>query len=185
MGRGGSEGRFRLAAVQVAIRESRPADFDELWKIDQACFEPGISYSRAELQHYMRSRGAFTLIACDKRTPGPAGAEANGGCILGFVIGQKNARDNGHIITIDVVESARRDGVGSSLMNAAEERLRGAGCAGIYLEVAVNNAKALAFYKRHGFTILKTIPHYYQDGVDAFVMGKLLSGPSLQPCRSR
>jgi len=169
--------------VRVTIREFRPADFDELWNIDQACFEPGISYSQVELRHYLRSRGAFTLVACEEATLGAAAPGPHR--IFGFVIGQKSPRNRCHIITIDVRETARRTGVGSSLMNAAEERFRCAGCEGIYLEVAVDNTKALAFYKRHGFTVLKTIPRYYPNGVDAFVMGKLLSGHAPETARPR
>ncbi len=161
--------------MRVAIREIRPADFEELWQIDQACFEPGISYSREELRRFIRARGAFTLVA---QMQGAASGtlESEGAAISGFLIGQTDPRKNGHIVTIDVRESARRAGVGSRLMNVAEERLRGEGCQGIYLEVAVNNPAALGFYKRHGFTVLKTLPRYYQNGVDAFLMGKLFSG---------
>jgi [ribosomal protein S18]-alanine N-acetyltransferase len=85
-----------------------------------------------------------------------------------------DARQHGHIITIDVRESARRSGIGSELMATAEKRLRHAGCRSIFLEVAVDNPKAIAFYKRHGFTVLKTLPRYYQNSVDAFLMGKRL-----------
>jgi ribosomal protein S18 acetylase RimI-like enzyme len=59
-------------------------------------------------------------------------------------------------------------------MQAAEENLRAGGCRVILLEVAVDNPKALAFYKRHGFNTLKTIPRYYQGSVDALLMGKRL-----------
>jgi ribosomal-protein-alanine N-acetyltransferase len=160
--------------VPVAIREYRPSDFDELWRIDQACFAPGISYTRTELQQYINSRGAFTLIAA-RPSSQAAGIARHTEAIDGFVIGRKHARGNGHIITIDVRQQARRSGVGSLLMHAAEERLRDGGCRSIFLEVAVDNPQALAFYKRHGFTALKTIPRYYQNSVDALLMGKRLA----------
>lgn len=157
--------------MPVSIREFRADDFDELWRIDQDCFAPGVSYTRAELQHYIKSPGAFTLIA----TGAMAAAHAQQAApIDGFIIAQKSARRNGHIITIDVREHARRAGLGSLLMQAAEENLRAGGCRVILLEVAVDNPKALAFYKRHGFNTLKTIPRYYQGSVDALLMGKRL-----------
>jgi [ribosomal protein S18]-alanine N-acetyltransferase len=157
--------------VPVTIREFLADDFDELWRIDQDCFAAGVSYTRAELEHYIKSPGAFTLIA----TGALAAARAEQAApIDGFIIAQKSARANGHIITIDVREQARRAGVGSVLMRAAEDRLRAGGCRVILLEVAVDNPKALAFYKRHGFNTLKTIPRYYQDSVDALLMGKRL-----------
>ena len=51
--------------VPFTIRDFQPADFDTLWNIDQLCFPPGISYSRAELKLYIRRRGSFTLLAVD------------------------------------------------------------------------------------------------------------------------
>lgn len=144
------------------IRESRSEDFKELWRIDQECFAPGISYSQRELAYYMAQRGAFTLVAED------------GEQIVGFVVGQRHARSMGHIITIDVIPAAQRRGVGTLLMQASEERLKADGCDSIYLETAVDNAAALTFYKRHGYFVLKTIPRYYMNKIDALVLGKRL-----------
>jgi ribosomal protein S18 acetylase RimI-like enzyme len=45
-------------------------------------------------------------------------------------------------------------------------------------ETAVDNTAALAFYKRHHYFVVKTMPRYYPDGLDAFVLEKkLLSAP--------
>jgi ribosomal-protein-alanine N-acetyltransferase len=144
------------------LRSARAQDFDELWRIDQECFEPGISYSRAELAHYLRRRGAFALVA------------ERGQRIAGFVVAECVRYSLGHVITIDVRAEERRSGVGSRLMQAVEEQLRGK-CSAIYLETAVNNLAAIRFYKRHGYSVLRTIPRYYQGRLDALVMGKDLT----------
>ena len=143
------------------IRDFQPADFEALWRIDQDCFAPGISYSRAELRYYMRRRGSFTLVAA-----------AAGGEIAGFIVAY--AGKPGHIITIDVVAAARRSGVGSELLRAAEERLLATGSGTVTLETAVDNVSALSFYKRHGYSVVKALPHYYSNGVDALVLTKEL-----------
>jgi ribosomal-protein-alanine N-acetyltransferase len=164
--------------VLFFIRDFHKADFEALWRIDQQCFAQGISYSRPELAAYLRMPGAFTVIAETREDAGPAnrsGADdsARGiSGILGFVVATLNASGSGHIITIDVIQEARRCGVGSALLSTAEEQLRARGGSHVRLETAVNNASALAFYKRHGYYILKTLPRYYPDGVDAFVMRK-------------
>jgi [ribosomal protein S18]-alanine N-acetyltransferase len=158
--------------VPFAIREFAASDFDILWRIDQTCFPAGIAYSRAELRFYMRRPSSFTLVAVEtpqdkENSPASAGAHA------GFIVAEAGRRA-GHIITIDVVASARRSGVGSLLLAAAESRLRNAYCPAVELETAVDNVSALSFYKRHGYSVIKTHPRYYSNGVDALVLGKVL-----------
>ena len=161
------------------IRQFLKPDFEQLWAIDQECFPPGISYTRIELAFYMRRPRAFTLIAESEGQettpiPGPANVPARKS-ILGFLVGEASARGAGHIITIDVRGEARRHRVGSALLQAAEERLRDGGSRHVFLETAVNNAPAIAFYKRHGYELIKTIPRYYKNNLDALLLGKKLS----------
>jgi ribosomal-protein-alanine N-acetyltransferase len=153
--------------VEVRIREYREGELEMLWRIDQECFQPGIAYSSAELGYYMRLKGAFTLVA-EARENGRKWRP------VGFVVGQRHARGLGHIITIDVLPEARRDGIGTRLMEESEARLKTAGCHSIYLETAVDNESALKFYKRHGYYVLKVIPRYYLDKIDALLLAKKL-----------
>jgi len=148
------------------IRQATPADFEILWSIDQECFVEGISYSQVELRHFMTRRSTFTLIKEDDQG------------VAGFVIAESSRRTSGHIITIDVRARARRLGYGSVLLAAAEDRLQSGGCVAVLLEVAVDNEAAIRFYKRHGYSVVKTIPRYYLDSVDALLMGKALGKPA-------
>ena len=59
-------------------------------------------------------------------------------------------------------------------MSAAEKRLAAENCHSVLLEVAVDNAPAISFYKRHGYSVLKTIPRYYNNSLDALMLGKKL-----------
>ena len=157
--------------VDFSLRDFHNSDFQALWQIDQQCFAPGISYSQPELAAYIRLLNSFTLVAETSNSDQPR--------IIGFLVATANRRHQGHVITIDVLSEARRFGVGSKLLITAEDRLRSRQCTSVILETAVNNASALAFYKRHGYFVAKTIPRYYPDGVDAFVLEKkLLSAPS-------
>ena len=52
------------------------------------------------------------------------------------------------------------------------------------LETAVDNRAALAFYKAHEYDVVRTIPRYYSDGVDALVLKKDLLSRS-QPAKLR
>lgn len=150
--------------MQPLIRDYRRQDFETLWKLDQACFVRGISYSRRELAYYISRKRGFTLVA-----------ELDGK-LAGFVVVEYDTRGRGHVVTIDVLAEARRSGVGSRLMAAVEERLRTLKCSVISLEAAVDNVAALAFYERHGYDVVQTIPRYYLDSIDALVLTKVL-GP--------
>lgn len=166
--------------VQFSLRDGRSSDLDTLWRIDQACFPPGISYSRLELAVYMRRPGAVTLVAEQPR-PRTKSFGDQPGTVLGFLVAHTEQKKAGHIVTIDVVGNARRNGVGSSLIAAAEERLRGAQIESVYLETMVSNLSAVEFYKRHGYSILRTEERYYPNGADALVFAKeLLSAASGQ-----
>jgi ribosomal-protein-alanine N-acetyltransferase len=114
----------------------------------------------------MRRSRSFTLVAED------AAVASGKGPVAGFIVAEADGRGHGHVITIDVIASARRFGVGSLLLRDAEDRLRATGCSSIELETAVDNSSALAFYKRHGYSVIKTFPRYYSNGVDALVLQK-------------
>jgi len=145
------------------IRDYKPEDFDELWHIDQQCFAAGIAYSRRELAAYIRRTRAFTLVAADEARH-----------ILGFIVAESDRSGVGHILTLDIRPSAQRSGLGTELLLQAQSRLLHENCSAVLLEAAVDNSPALAFYKRHGYSVLETIPRYYLDSVDALVMGRHL-----------
>ena len=182
-------GRGYNGGVPFAIRDFQPADFEALWRIDQAFFPPDIAYSRAELRFYIRRRGSFTLVAIEEvaieekvapaadlgtgnHDPLPVSPAGHG--IAGFIVAEAEHHGSGHVITIDVIAAARRFGVGSLLLRAAEDRLRAAGSGAVELETAVDNVSALSFYKRHGYSVIRTHPRYYSNGVDALVLRKVL-----------
>jgi ribosomal-protein-alanine N-acetyltransferase len=151
--------------VDIALRDFRRDDFEKLLSIDQRCFPLGISYTRLELKFYMHRRRAFTLVA--EKTEPELAPET-----VGFIVAEADRGGVGHIITIDVLPTARRYGVGSRLLIAAEDRLGAANCHGVFLETAVDNKTALSFYKRHRYLVMKTVPRYYSNGVDALVLHK-------------
>jgi len=155
-----------MASVPLVIRDFRPEDLELLWQLDQECFPPGIAYSRSELKSFVRQRGAITLVAEEAADEKTAAEEK----IAGFIVAHPGPV--GHVITIDVRAGARRSGVGSQLLGAAEDRLRAAGSHAVSLETAVDNVSALSFYKRHGYSVIRTWPRYYPNGVDALVMKK-------------
>jgi len=146
------------------LRPFRSDDFSALYAIDQACFAPGISYSREEMSAFIGHRHSQTWVA------------EEAGEIAGFLIAHREPRKILHIVTIDVVETWRRRGVGSLLMDAAEQWAREHGLLMIGLETAQDNTAAQSFYAARGYRKVGEIERYYADGTTAWVMVKEVAG---------
>lgn len=152
--------------MAFSLRPIAEDDFPKLYALDQACFAPGIAWSKAELRYFLKYPGNFGMIAEDEA-----------GQIAGFAIAGKQLRRGtalGRLITIDVDPGMRRRGAGHMLLEEVELRFRGMGAAAARLEVSVDNTTAQAFYARHGFARTGRIPGYYLGRVDALVMEKQL-----------
>jgi ribosomal-protein-alanine N-acetyltransferase len=83
----------------------------------------------------------------------------------------------GHIISIAVDPSCRERGVGSALVQFTLGALREHGVKQVDLDVRVTNKVGVAFWKHFGFSPLRTVHRYYEDGEDALRMRKRLQEP--------
>jgi ribosomal-protein-alanine N-acetyltransferase len=170
------------------LREYKKSDFDELWKIDQQCFDREIAFSRPELASYIERRHSFTIVAevvpeptdppsdpAATATPAPQpNAPKPRRPIAGFITVEMNKQAYGHVITIDVRAEHRRNGLGTMLLQAAENRVRKINGFMLVLEVAVNNDAARSFYDRNGFKVIKSLPRYYAHKLDGLFLTKRL-----------
>ena len=153
---------------QVRLRAFEAKDLPALVRLDARCFPPQISYSRAELEFFVRHPRSTTTIA-------EAGGDIAGFCVVDWKL--ESGRKLGHFITIDVAPELRRKRLGRLLMQAGEAQLAEMGCIAIALEVAINNHAAQVFYERLGYRQTGYIPGYYADGTNALVMRKTLNSP--------
>jgi ribosomal-protein-alanine N-acetyltransferase len=144
------------------VREYRPRDFEAAWRLDQSCYPPGIAYSRYALGEFLTLPGARAWVAEDE------------GQLVAFIIARQVARRHGHIITLDVREDRRRQGMGTALLKTAEEWLRGEGVTRVRLETAVANRAAVAFWEKAGYVAVGVLPSYYLGRMDALRMEKEL-----------
>ncbi len=146
----------------MILRSHRVSDLDALYRIDQECFPPGISYSREELAGFIRHRSSKTWVAEEE------------GEIAGFLVAGREAARVGHVITIDIIPKWRRRGIGSALMEVAEAWSRRSGAKLLYLETGETNRVAQRFYQARGYEQVDRIENYYGQGAPAWVMMKLL-----------
>jgi ribosomal-protein-alanine N-acetyltransferase len=151
-----------------SLRLYQLSDFETLYRMDQACFPKGIAYGRYELRIYLRSEGSHCLLA------------EVAGEVAGFILAEQSA-EQGHIITLDILEAYRRQAIGSLLLAAAEQEAASRGAKRMVLETATTNKAAVAFWKKHGYREFRTIQDYYGRELDAFQMYKSISTTS-QAC---
>ena len=149
----------------VAIRQYEARDFGALHKLDQACFPPGISYSKFSLQYFLSLPTADCLVAEDNQR------------IVGFILAEANP-PLAHIITLDVAGSHRRKGLGTKLLNEMEKHFRFHGVHSVLLETAVDNESGIAFWQKHGYRTEAVLKRYYLGRVDAYEMRKRLESSS-------
>ena len=92
---------------------------------------------------------------------------------LGFVLIQ-SVLDEAEIVTIVVGRQARQSGVARKLLSAVFDRLRDKRIGRLLLEVAEDNAPAIALYLQYGFEEVGRRKNYYRRKsgreVDALVM---------------
>ena len=150
--------------MPITIRQYEPHDFAALYKLDQACFPPGIAYSKTMLRYFLSQEGAECLVAID----GPK--------IVGFLLSEENP-PLAHIVTLDVAESHRRHGVGSELLRESEAHLGFRDVKTVLLETATTNEAGIAFWERHGYRKEAVLKNYYPGRLDAFEMRKKLPAP--------
>ena len=92
----------------------------------------------------------------------------------------------GDIQTIAVAESARRSGLGRTLMHALIGEARKRGANEVFLEVRADNPGAHHLYETLGFEDIAVRVAYYQPaGVDAIVMRLLIPEPRTRPAALR
>ena len=150
---------------KITLRTYTPEDFETLYEIDHACYEPAIAYSRRELSTYLRFPGADCVLAeSDAR-------------VVGFCLTSRQG-PRGHIITIDVLKKFRRHGIGTALLAEAERRLASNAVREVGLETETSNDSAIAFWQKHGYRSVGVREGYYPGGRDAFSMTKRLPAAS-------
>jgi ribosomal-protein-alanine N-acetyltransferase len=94
--------------------------------------------------------------------------------IIGFIVGVKTNPETAKILMLSVTESYRRQNIGSALLARFLKEMQVENIKNIELEVRIDNKKAIKFYQKHDFKIIKKIPKFYQNGEDAYTMKQVI-----------
>jgi ribosomal protein S18 acetylase RimI-like enzyme len=125
-----------------------PADYQDvltLWKNSGPGVHIHKSDSPEEIQKKLFRDPDLFLVAIEEST------------IIGSVIGGYDGR-RGMIYHLAVNEQYRNKGIGKSLMEEIELRLKAKGCIRCYLLVTEDNVKTIDYYKTIGWDVMKVIP---------------------------
>lgn len=82
--------------------------------------------------------------------------------------------DLGEIFMIAVDKNFHGKGIGKVIMEFILEKMKEENVKEIYLDVSVNNKRAINFYKKYGFEELYIREKYYRNLEDAILMKKQL-----------
>ena len=147
-----------------AVRAVRLSDLDRILEIERTCFGTD-AYDRNLFADLFHKCGDLFLAASVKRN------------ICGYVLTCVRGRESpgsAELVSLAVEPAARRKGAASALLESTVRRLRRRAVSRFSLMVRVTNEPAMKFYERYGFTKIRIVRRYYEDGGDGFLMAKTL-----------
>ena len=134
--------------AQLEIGPARARDLPAIASLQRRAFPPRLAYPLGTLVFLWMLPWARLLVA------------RRNGVIVGCVIGDR-VLEGSRVINLAVDPAARRQGIGSALLHAAEDALPGGD---MTLMVQTGNTGARALYRRLGYEEELENPSYYGPG---------------------
>lgn len=142
-----------------------PADFHELYAIEEVCFQPPERFTRRYMRGLIGSANSATWIA-----------EENGK-MMGFAIvewAEAASGTIGYIATIEVLPEFRKLGIGAELLRRLEGSANAERAVAIWLHVDMENAAAIRLYQRVGYANSGRAENFYARNRPAAIYVKRL-----------
>lgn len=154
------------------LRRATPDDLDAIMAIEHSTF-PTDAWSAETMRRELADPGTYYLVAIPD-----GGRTVDGYAGLLCPRGSEDA----DVQTIAVAASARRRGLGRTLLLALLAEAERRGAQQVFLEVRADNEPAQTLYRAERFEQIAIRKRYYQpDGVDAFVMRRPTVAPRIAP----
>jgi ribosomal-protein-alanine N-acetyltransferase len=145
--------------MNFSIRQAKVEDLDKIYELETLCFKDPYPKNLLYILFSLYPE-LFLVTETDNK-------------IVGYVSGLVRRDGYGHIVSICIHPDYRRKGLGTAMMYAIEKILKeNFGVCRYRLEVRVSNEVAIKLYHKLGYRIVKTIPKYYLDNEDAYLMIK-------------
>ena len=137
------------------LREATLEDLDVLVRLEEKTFDTD-RISRRSFRRFLQNDSDYLLVA------------DTGEGIVGYILLLKHRGTRlARLYSICVDHVARGQRIAEALMRAGEEAVRERGCAYLRLEVRRDNEPAIQLYRKLGYRLFGTIPHYYEDDQEA------------------
>ena len=155
------------------FRDYQTDDLEAMFRLDEACFASPFRFSRGMMRRFAEAKRARVVLA------------EEGGTVVGFCIVHLEPAGGrgcaGYVVTVDVAEGFRRQGLAGELMRRGEDTARAAGCGEMLLHVFTGNDAAIRFYESRGYGRVLLVRGFYgadREGreIDAWLYRKPLAG---------
>ena len=140
-------------------------DFDDLYAIEEVCFQTPQRFSRRYMRHLLASPDAATWIAEQEAR------------MAGFAIVEWAQQVTGivaYIATIEVLPEHRGRRIGADLLRRVEGSANAERAIEIWLHVDIENTAAIRLYERAGYRNSGRADHYYARNRPAAIYMKNL-----------
>ncbi len=137
--------------MEIKIETASIRLLDKFSEIENQCFDQE-AFTKRQLAYLLTDYNSIGLVA------------KTDNAVAGFIISQVEIENNttyGHIITINVVPSCRRKGVGTQMLKEMEKILKEKGINECHLEVREDNHAALKLYLTNGYQKVAVLEKYY------------------------
>ena len=164
---------FRVTQLLIqnySLRGFAPSDLDAVMNINRVCLPENYA-PYFFLDTYNTLPEAFIVAEYQGRVVGYIMCRLEHGF---SDLRKLRFAKKGHIVSVAVLPEFRTAGMGYQLVQQALSAMLAHRADECYLEVRVNNYPAINLYKKLGFDVARTIPRYYFDASDAYVMAKVL-----------
>jgi len=136
----------------VQLQPFGPLDLAVAAALHASCFDH--AWNEAAIAELLSMPGSLGVLAHIKDQPV--------GLVIALAVGAE-----AEILTLGVLPKFRRRGIAARMLASVADRLSGAGCRRLLLEVAEDNEAARALYGKLGFAEIGRRPSYYRRAAGA------------------
>lgn len=148
--------------INVTIREMEEKDIPSVLEIEGLCFKK--TWSKEVFLYEMHDNPYSNPWVVELSNSNTDNVAIVGYCIYWHTF------DSATITRIAVHPEIQRRQLGSAMMDEIINDCYAKRAQTLTLEVRKGNTKAVNFYLKHGFEVVTTKAHYYEDGEDALYM---------------